>query len=201
VNATRRFSQALSEGDGISLIANVNSVSTAAQAEAAGAEAVLVLSGLERELPAIRAGVALPILFYWDGERADAFAAADACVIGVREALGGIGSGDLLEHAHLELSSDFELAFRIDDDEQLAESLERYDPELFILTARDGEGEEAVEHVLDLLPDVPAGKLAIAELPHLSRDDVRALERAGFDGVIVEPERVAELVGDAPPDV
>jgi predicted TIM-barrel enzyme len=55
--------------------------------------------------------------------------------------------------------------------------------------------------VLDLLPDVPAGKLAIAELSGASQDDVGALERAGFDGIIVEPRSVADLVGDAPPDV
>ena len=55
--------------------------------------------------------------------------------------------------------------------------------------------------MLDLLPDVPAGKLAIAELAASSADDVGALERAGFDGVIVEPRNVADLVGDAPPEV
>ena len=87
------------------------------------------------------------------------------------------------------------------DDDQLAETLERYDPETFVLAPAEANGEEALERVLDLLPDVPAGKLAIAELPAASADDVGALERAGFDGVIVEPRRVADLVGDAPPDV
>jgi hypothetical protein len=70
-----------------------------------------------------------------------------------------------------------------------------------VLSAPGADGEEALEHVLDLLPDVPAGKLAIAELPAASADDVGALERAGFDGVIVEPRSVVDLVGDAPPDV
>jgi predicted TIM-barrel enzyme len=55
--------------------------------------------------------------------------------------------------------------------------------------------------VLDLLPDVPAGKLAIAELAGSSRDDIGALERAGFDGVIVDTRSVADLIGDAPPEV
>ena len=55
--------------------------------------------------------------------------------------------------------------------------------------------------MLDLLPDVPAGKLAIAELSGSSRDDVGALERAGFDGVIVDGRSVADLVGDVPPEV
>jgi hypothetical protein len=55
--------------------------------------------------------------------------------------------------------------------------------------------------VLDLLPDVPAGKLAIAELPGSTRDDVAALEWAGIDGVIVEPGNVAGLVAGPAPDV
>jgi indole-3-glycerol phosphate synthase len=70
-----------------------------------------------------------------------------------------------------------------------------------VLAAPDADGEDALERVLDLLPDVPAGKLAIAELSGLSREDVAALERAGFDGVIVEPRSVSDLIGDAPPDV
>jgi len=107
----------------------------------------------------------------------------------------------LLDQAHVELASDFELVFRIADDDQLEETLERYDPETFVLAAAESNGEDALEQVLDLLPDVPAGKLAIAELPAASADDVGALERAGFDGVIVEPRSVADLVGDAPPDV
>ncbi len=45
-----------------------------------------------------------------------------------------------------------------------------------MLAAKD---EEALERVLDLLPDVPAGKLAIAELPATTRADVDQLERAG----------------------
>jgi indole-3-glycerol phosphate synthase len=55
--------------------------------------------------------------------------------------------------------------------------------------------------VLDLLPDVPAGKLAIAELGSTTRDEVDALERAGVDAVLVSTGNVAELVGTAPPEV
>jgi hypothetical protein len=99
------------------------------------------------------------------------------------------------------LSEACELAFRIDDEERLESTLEELDPEIFVLAAPDADGEEALERVLDLLPDVPAGKLAIAELSGSSRDDVGALERAGFDGVIVDAGSVADLVGDVPPDV
>jgi hypothetical protein len=199
VNSRRRFSQAISEGDGISLIAPVSNAEEATRAEADGAEALLVYSGHEDRLKPIREAAGVPILFFWDGEKPDALADADACIINVRDMHGG--GGDLLAHAHLDLGADFELVFRIADDDELADILERYDPETFVLAPAESNGEEALERVLDLLPDVPAGKLAIAELPAASADDVGALERAGFDGVIVEPRNVADLIGDAPPDV
>jgi hypothetical protein len=67
-----------------------------------------------------------------------------------------------------------------------------------VLAASEEAGDEPpLERVLDLLQDVPAGKLAIAQLPSLSGDDVAALERAGVDGVIVAAGDVAALAGDA----
>jgi len=59
----------------------------------------------------------------------------------------------------------------------------------------------ALDAVTRLLPDVPAGKLAIAEVPVRTREDVVALERAGVDAVIVTPGDVARLVGGPPPEV
>ena len=50
-----------------------------------------------------------------------------------------------------------------------------------------------------LLPDVPAGKLAIADLPGATPEDVLALERAGIDAVLVGGASIAHLVGGAPP--
>jgi len=55
--------------------------------------------------------------------------------------------------------------------------------------------------VLELLPDVPAGKLAIADVEVVTRDEVVALERAGFDAVLAPAGRIGALVGAAPPDV
>jgi indole-3-glycerol phosphate synthase len=56
--------------------------------------------------------------------------------------------------------------------------------------------------LLELLPDVPAGKLAIAELASASRDEVLELERAGVDAVLVTGGGdVGLLVGDVLPDV
>ena len=48
---------------------------------------------------------------------------------------------------------------------------------------------------------MPAGKLAIADLPAATRDEVIALERAGVDAVLVDTEKIADLVGGAPPEV
>ena len=195
MNAGRRFSQAISEGDGISLIARVSAADDAARVEEQGAEAVLVASG-DGALGQIRSATSLPVLLAWPRELGrPPPEEADACLLDVGEDL------DTLADLSRELGETCELAFRIDDEEQLESALEELDPEIFVLSAPGAGGEEALEHVLDLLPDVPAGKLAIAELSGASQDDVGALERAGFDGVIVEPRSVADLVGDAPPDV
>ena len=88
------------------------------------------------------------------------------------------------------------------DDESLSSSLERIDPEIFLLSPRDAEDDEDdIERILDLLPDVPAGKLAIAELAEGTREELVALERAGVDAVLVAVPDVAELVGGEPPRV
>ena len=190
----RRFSQAISEGDGISVIVEVDGPDAARRAEADGAEAVLAEKALQGRLEQIRAATSLPILFRYDGERTDLLSGADACIVDARE-------GERLREAGLALAADFELAFRIEHEDHLEEALDEFDPELFVL-ASEGDSETAVlERVLDLLPDVPAGKLAIAELPVATREEVDELERAGVDAVIVRTGNVAELVGGAPPEV
>ena len=193
--AARRFSQAISEGDGISLIVEVGAPADARRAEDDGAEAVLVSSGSEAKLAGIRDATALPILFDWDGERPDVIEGADACVV----ESGGESDREWLERVHGELGDRFEIALRIHDEDHLEAALEHFDPELFVLAAPDEEGDVALERVLELLPDVPAGKLAIAELPGSGREQVAELERAGVDAVIVGATNAAELVGGAPP--
>jgi predicted TIM-barrel enzyme len=58
-----------------------------------------------------------------------------------------------------------------------------------------------LDRLLELLPDIPAGKLAIAELAGARRDEVVELERAGVDAVIVTGHDIGPLVGDALPEV
>ena len=94
-----------------------------------------------------------------------------------------------------------EVVVRVRDDDELARALDHVDPEILLLTAERADDEQApLDRLLELLPDVPAGKLAIAELADASREDVEELERAGVDAVLVAGD-VATLVGDAVPDV
>ena len=49
--------------------------------------------------------------------------------------------------------------------------------------------------MLELLPDVPAGKLAIAQVDVSTREEVLALERAGIDAVLVAGGEVSTWSG------
>jgi hypothetical protein len=198
VTGPRRFSQAIAEGDGISLVAEVDGPEAARRAEADGAEGILVHSGHEDRLVQIREATSLPIVFFWDGETAERLDGADACIVDLVDWEQGQGSSDLVRHAHVELGDNYELALRVVEDEQLEGALAEFDPELFVLASKEG---DALERVLDLLPDLPAGKLAIAELPALTSEDVAELERAGVDAVIVGAGSVADLIGEPPPEV
>jgi phosphoribosylcarboxyaminoimidazole (NCAIR) mutase len=190
----RRLSQAISEGDGISVIVEVDDPEAARDAQEAGAEALLVRSGLESRLPSIHAATELPILCRYDGQQPTTLEGADACVIDLGE-----GRGAIERLGHL-LGDRFELAPRISTDDDLEFVLEELDPEILVLSASSND-QTALEHVLELLPDVPAGKLAIADIDARTRDEVEELERAGVDGVIVAAGNVAHLVGAAPPEV
>ena len=121
--------------------------------------------------------------------------AADAVVLTAED-------DEALEHeAELCRELGVEVVVRVRDDDELERALEQVDPEILLLTAERAEDEqEPLDRLLELLPDVPAGKLAIAELADASRSDVEELERAGVDAVLVTGD-VAALVGDGVPDV
>jgi hypothetical protein len=195
VSAGRRFSQAISEGDGISLIALVERAGDESLVEPQTADAVLVSPAHSGLIAAVRARTELPIVAQWPGHPSADLDGVDACLLPVDS------EREWLERVHADLSERIELAFQIEDDEHMATALEDFDPEIFVLGASDKPAEEALEGVLDLLPDVPAGKLAIADLSDVSPDELGALERAGFDGVIVDPRRLAGLAPVEPPEV
>lgn len=194
--AGRRFSQAISEGDGISVLAEVHDLDAARTAAADGADAVVVRSSVA----GVRDATELPILWCITGSLAAAAdAGADACLLAVadhsedEETLAGRYS----EAAELGM----DCVVEVRDEDELERALEELDPEIFLLSGDIGEGESALRPALDLLPDVPAGKLAVADIPTLSRDEADELERAGVDAVIVGARDVAELVGEAHPPV
>ena len=186
---TRRFSQAISEGDGISVIVDVRDANGARSAEAQGAEGIV----LRGALVGIREATELPILWVAGGRPMDAVdAGADAVVVRAEDE-----QAAELQRQAVELGLD--CVIRVAHEDELEDALERLDPEIFLLAA-EGANDEW-EHTLDLLSNVPAGKLAIAEVLAASREQVVELERAGVDAVIVGARDVADLVGGAPPQV
>ena len=194
--AGRRFSQAISEGDGISVVVEVHDLEAARSAAADGAEAIAV----SENLGGIRDVTELPILWRAPGPPVQASeAGADACLLVVAEH--GEGDEQLLElqREALELGMDCVVEVRTED--EIERALEELDPEIFLLAGAAAEGESVLSVALHLLPDVPAGKLAVADIPVLSREQVSELERAGVDAVIVGVRDVASLVGDAHPPV
>jgi indole-3-glycerol phosphate synthase len=196
VRGERRFSLAISEGEGISVIVDVGDPEAARVASAHGAEAIVVRG----DVGDLRSVTELPILWRASGSPTEAaLAGADAWLVVVEDA-GEDEEWLTRQHAEaMELGLDFVVEVR--SEEQLELALERLDPEIFLLAARDGLDTDAMRQALELLPDIPAGKLAVADVGVSSREQVDELERAGVDAVIVETRNVAELVGDAPPQV
>jgi hypothetical protein len=178
VPGSRRLSQRISEGDGISIIVCVNDADGARLAEQQGAKAIAVYSAID----GIRAATTLPLLWIGAGTPSE----ADAVRIRPEE--------ETVDH--------LENVVDVRDDEELELALERLDPEIFLLSSREiDEDADPLEAVLELLPDVPAGKLAIAQVDVGNRDEVLALERAGIDAVLVPARHVGDLVGNQPFDV
>ena len=193
--ATRRFSHALAEGDGISVIAAVENPDAARAAEAQRAEALVV-----RGDPAgVRDATTLPILWRATVALDRAADVADAVML-VFDNLGDEdGRLEALHAQALELGLD--CAVEVRNEEELERALDRVDPEIFLLSPAEAGDQTPLDCILDLLAAVPAGKLAIADLEVTTEDEVHELERAGVDGVIVAAPDVSPLVGDAPPEV
>jgi hypothetical protein len=174
VTGSKRLSQAISEGDGISFIASVDGPDAARAAERDGAKAVLVYGDDQAALEPVTTATSLPVMFYFGREKIELVPGADAGVVH--------GDVEWLERVHADVALELELAIRVEDEEQLEDVLERLDPEILVLGS--GSGDERLPHVLGLLSDVPAGKLAIAELEHVDREAIAELERAGCDAVL-----------------
>lgn len=178
-----RFSQAISEGDGISVIPLLEGEveALAAVAESAGAEAVAVAAP---DVERTRARTTLPILARHDDPHVVARAGADACALVFADLAGDEERLEELYALTRELGLDGPVDVR--DEDELEEALERIDPDIVLICERDlDHDEDDLERTLDLLADVPAGKLVISEARIVSREQVIALERAGVDAVLV----------------
>jgi indole-3-glycerol phosphate synthase len=192
VTASRRLSQAISEGDGISILVEVRDRDDARVASDEGADG-LVLRGL---LEDVRDVSPLPLLVYGPSLRDAADATADAVVVRA-----DAEPEQLVELVDLAASLGLECVVRVRDEDDLELVLEHVDPEILLLCAEEADDDETpLDRLLALLPDVPAGKLAIAELAGATRVEVEELERAGVDAVLVAGD-AAQLVGESLPDV
>jgi indole-3-glycerol phosphate synthase len=180
----RRFSHAIAEGDGISIVVEVSGAEAAKAAEFDGAEALVVRGDLDE----VRDATELPIL--WTGGSAEEAvrSGADACIVGAAD----LGDDGTSFSATTALGIDCVVSVR--DDEELKRVLEEHDPEIFLLAGD-------FERALELLTDVPVGKLAIVRADSMTRDEVVELERRGVDAVIVPSPTALGLAGGAPPSV
>lgn len=190
-----RFSHAIAEGDGISVIAAVEDADAARAAEDQRAEALVVRG----DPGGVREATSLPILWRASVPLERAAEVADAVMLVFDAYEDEDGRLEQMHHQAVELGLDCAVEVRNEDD--LEQALERVDPEIFLLSPAEADDETPLERVLDLLAAVPAGKLAIADLDVTTEDEVHELERAGVDGVIVSSADVSPLAGEAPPEV
>ena len=193
--ASRRFSHATAEGDGISVVAAVDDADAARAAETQRAEA-LVVAG---DPASLREATRLPILWRADTAVGRAAEVADAVTVTLPDE---DEDHEPAQRRHEEaLAAGLDCAVEVRTEEELERALELLDPEIFLLAPPQDDEEERLEAVLELLAAVPAGKLAIADLAVTTEDEVHELERAGVDAVIVHSADLSPLVGDAPPEV
>jgi len=180
-----RLSQAIAEGDGISVLVEVSDGHEAGRAEMHGADALVVRT----DAGDVRGASQLPLL-----------------LVGQTESAGGVRADAIVVPPDVNVWDQaqqlgVECVVRVSDPDELELALEELDPEVFLLSPDPSSDDDALEMLLTLLHDVPAGKLAIAELKDASAEDVAELERAGVDAVLVMPAAVAALVPTTPPEV
>lgn len=196
MSASRRFSHAIAEGDGISVVAAVEDADAARAAEVQRAEALVVNGDPSR----LREATRLPILWRADAAIDRAAGIADAVTVTLPE--DDDEDHEPAQRRHEDaLAAGLDCAVEVRSEEELERALELLDPEIFLLAPPQDDEHERLEAVLELLAEVPAGKLAIADLAVTTEDEVHELERAGVDAVIVHAADVSPLVGEAPPEV
>ena len=196
MNVSRRFSHAIAEGDGISVVAAVEDPDAARAAEAQRAEALVVIG----DPAGLRNATRLPILWRASATVDRAAEVADAVTLTLPE--DEDEDHDPARRRHEDaLVAGLDCAVEVRTEEEVERAQEILDPEIFLLVPPQDDEDERLEAVLELLAAVPAGKLAIADLAVTTEHEVHELERAGVDAVIVHAADVSPLAGEAPPEV
>ena len=180
-----RLSQAIAEGDGISYIVEVSDSAGAKSAESQGADGLAVVTNAN----SVRMTSALPLLHL--GHMFDAQGSASDAVV-IKPDLAMWDEGHALG---------LECIVRVRESSELERVMNYFDPEVFLLSVPEHADEDPLTVLLELLHDVPAGQLAIAELPEATREDISQHERSGVDAVLVGHGVLEELMPAEPPDV
>lgn len=178
-----KLSQAVADGEGISFVVEVADALGARTAQEQGADALAAST----DASGLRFAGSLPFLHLGDASAAQE-ADADAVVV----------PADLAawDTAH---ALGLECVVRVEEPSDVERALQLLDPEVFLLSAPAGEA-DPLPVLLELLQDVPAGKLAIAVLRDAHPDDVAELERSGVDGVLVSVSGLGSLIAQGPPE-
>jgi len=190
----RRFSQAVAEGDGISIIPIVRGETEAlvAAAEAAGAEAIVVES--IADLRVARGVTDIPVVLRpEDVTHAVLDEARAVGADGVALRVAGLVDGNETAHWHA-IKIGLDCALCVSDEEELQDALERLEPEILVAIPRARGVGNPFTRTLALLPDIPVGKLVIVEVEPNGRDDVASLERAGVDALVIEAPSDADAL-------
>lgn len=202
----RPFSEALAR-PGVSLIAEHKRRSPSAGAireggdigdivrayEAGGAAALSILTeernfgGSLDDLRAARAACGLPILrkdFIVDPYQVveSAAAGADALLL-IVAALEPKWLTRLHEEAR---GVDLDVIVEVHDEEELQVALDVVDADIIGINNRDlGDFTVDIQRTFELLSDIPAGKIVVAESGFHTREQIEELERVGIDAVLI----------------
>lgn len=161
--------------------------------EAGGASALSILTeerhfgGSLDDLRAARAATGLPILrkdFIVDPYQVieSAAAGADAILL-IVAALEPKWLTRLYEEAR---AVDLDVLVEVHDEEELECALEVCDADVIGINNRDlGDFTVDIQRTFELLSDVPAGKLVVAESGFHTREQIEELERVGIDAVLI----------------
>ncbi len=90
-----------------------------------------------------------------------------------------------------------DVILEVADEDEIERMLDLLDPDSFLVRNRDANGDIDLERTFSLLEEVPAGKSVLSWGGVRHRDEVRALERAGVDALVMGPWVVKQGLVDS----